>query len=163
MTSVSFFVPDAQAMDELGQRLARSARRRGVIYLQGELGTGKTTLVRGLLRGLGYQGKVKSPTYTLVEPYPLDRVSVYHLDLYRLGSPHELEWIGIRDLQTDDGLLLVEWPEQGEGALPPADLIIFVAYKDNGRELRLQAVTRGERLAAACLNHYLSLALASVK
>jgi tRNA threonylcarbamoyladenosine biosynthesis protein TsaE len=154
MTSVTFYVPDAQAMDELGQRLARSASRRGVIYLQGELGTGKTTLVRGLLRGLGYQGKVKSPTYTLVEPYPLDRLSVYHLDLYRLGSPAELEWIGIRDLQTDDGLLLIEWPEQGEGALPPADLIIFMAYRDNGRELRLQAVTaQGERLATACLNH----------
>jgi tRNA threonylcarbamoyladenosine biosynthesis protein TsaE len=154
MTSVTFFVPDARAMDELGQRLARSARRRGVIYLQGELGTGKTTLVRGLLRGLGYQGKVKSPTYTLVEPYPLDRLSVYHLDLYRLGSPAEIEGIGIRDLQTDDGLLLVEWPEQGGDALPPADLIIFITYKDQGRELRLQTVTaQGERLTAACLNH----------
>ncbi len=151
MTSLTTYVPDGQAMEELGQCLARSAKRPGVIYLQGELGTGKTTLVRGLLRGFGYHGKVKSPTYTLVEPYPLDGLTVYHLDLYRLGSPGELEWIGIRDLLADTTLLLVEWPEQGDGVLPPADLVISLTYKNKGRELRLRALTaQGELMAAAC-------------
>jgi tRNA threonylcarbamoyladenosine biosynthesis protein TsaE len=161
MTSLRRYVPDAQAMDELGQCLARSARRPGVIYLQGELGTGKTTLVRGLLRGFGYHGKVRSPTYTLIEPYALDGLSVYHLDLYRLGSPEELEWIGIRDLLTDAALLLVEWPEQGKGMLPPADLVLSLTYQNQGRELWLRALTtEGERLAAACLHRDPSLWLA---
>jgi tRNA threonylcarbamoyladenosine biosynthesis protein TsaE len=161
MTSLTRYVPDGQAMDDLGQCLARSAKRPGVIYLQGELGTGKTTLVRGLLRGFGYRGKVKSPTYTLVEPYPLDGLTVYHLDLYRLGSPEELEWIGIRDLLADAALLLVEWPEQGAGVLPPADLVISLSYKDTGRELRLRALTaQGELMAAACLRPDPSLPLA---
>jgi len=151
MISLSRYVPDGQAMEDLGQRLARSARRPGVIYLRGDLGTGKTTLVRGLLRGLGYHGKVKSPTYTLVEPYPIDGLTIYHLDLYRLGSPEELEWIGIRDLLGESALLLVEWPEQGDGMLPTADLVISLTYQGQGRELQLQALTAaGESMIAAC-------------
>lgn len=142
------YVPDARAMEELGRRLARSAARSGIIYLQGELGAGKTTLVRSLLRGLGYQGKVRSPTYTLVEPYPLDGLTVYHLDLYRLAEPEELEWLGIRDLLTGDDLLLVEWPERGRGVLPPADLEITIEYQRVGREVWLQPRTgRGELMA----------------
>jgi tRNA threonylcarbamoyladenosine biosynthesis protein TsaE len=138
-------------MEALGQCLSRSAKRPGVIYLRGELGTGKTTLVRGLLRGFGYHGKVKSPTYTLVEPYPIDGLTVYHLDLYRLGSPEELEWIGIRDLLGDSALLLVEWPEQGDGVLPSADLVISLAYQGQGRELQFQTLTAtGESMVAAC-------------
>jgi tRNA threonylcarbamoyladenosine biosynthesis protein TsaE len=152
MNVVTVYVPDGEAMEELGQRLARSARRPGVVYLQGELGTGKTTLVRGLLRGFGHSGKVRSPTYTLIEPYPLDGLTVYHLDLYRLASPDELEWLGIRDLLAGDALLLIEWPERGGGALPAADLLVGIEYRDPGREARLQAITaQGERLAAACL------------
>jgi tRNA threonylcarbamoyladenosine biosynthesis protein TsaE len=151
MTSLSRYVPDEQAMDELGQCLARSAKRPGVIYLQGELGTGKTTLVRGLLRGFGYHGKVKSPTYTLIESYPFDGLTVYHLDLYRLGSAGELEWIGIRDLLADAALLLVEWPEQGDGVLPSADLVISLGYQDTGRELRFRTLTaQGELMISAC-------------
>jgi tRNA threonylcarbamoyladenosine biosynthesis protein TsaE len=160
MKSVTYYVPDAAAMDALGQCLAQSARHPGVIYLQGELGTGKTTLVRGLLRGFGYHGKVKSPTYTLVEPYPIGGLTVYHLDLYRLGSPEELEWIGIRDLLAAVSLLLVEWPEQGVGMLPPADLVISLAYQDQGRELRFRALTtQGERMIAACSQEDPSLRL----
>jgi tRNA threonylcarbamoyladenosine biosynthesis protein TsaE len=151
MNSITRYVPDGQAMEDLGQRLAHSAKRPGVIYLRGDLGTGKTTLVRGLLRGFGFHGKVKSPTYTLVEPYPIDDLTVYHLDLYRLGSPEELEWIGIRDLLSESALLLVEWPEQGNGVLPAADLIISLTYLGQGRELRLQALTAaGESMVAAC-------------
>ena len=153
MTSSALYVPDGQAMEMLGQRLARSVKRPGVIYLQGDLGTGKTTLVRGLLRGLGYHGKVKSPTYTLVEPYPIDSLTVYHLDLYRLGSPEELEWIGIRDLLAENALLLVEWPAQGMGMLPPADLVISLTYQGEGRELRFLAQTAtGELMVSACLH-----------
>jgi tRNA threonylcarbamoyladenosine biosynthesis protein TsaE len=153
MRSFSRYVPDGQAMEALGQRLARSAKRSGVIYLQGDLGTGKTTLVRGLLRGFGYYGKVKSPTYTLVEPYPIDHLTIYHLDLYRLGSPEELEWIGIRDLLAEAALLLIEWPAQGEGMLPPADLVISLTYQGEGRELQFGALTaEGELMITACLD-----------
>jgi tRNA threonylcarbamoyladenosine biosynthesis protein TsaE len=137
-------------MEALGRRLAEATGEPGVIYLQGDLGTGKTTLVRSLMRGLGYHGKVKSPTYTLIEPYSLGGLTVYHLDLYRLASGEELEWIGLRDLSDGSGLLLIEWPEQGEGALPPPDLIISVDYRERGRQLDLQALSaRGRQWLAA--------------
>lgn len=142
-------VPDADAMEEIGRQLARTAGRPGVVYLEGELGTGKTTLVRSLLRGLGYAGKVKSPTYTLVEPYALANLTVYHLDLYRLADPEELEWLGIRDLDSGADLLLVEWPDHGAGLLPPADLVISIEYRGGGRLLRVQTPTpRGQSMAA---------------
>jgi len=147
---MKLFAADEAAMQDLGLRLAQAAGGPGVIYFQGDLGAGKTTLVRSLLRGLGYQGKVKSPTYTLIEPYPLGELTVYHLDLYRLASGEELEWIGIRDLMTGTELLLVEWPEQGQGALPPADLVIAIDYRDTGRQLDLRATSeRGRRWLAA--------------
>jgi tRNA threonylcarbamoyladenosine biosynthesis protein TsaE len=161
MITLARYVPDGQAMEDLGQCLSRSSKRPGVIYLRGDLGTGKTTLVRGLLRGFGYHGKVKSPTYTLVEPYPIDGLTIYHLDLYRLGSPEELEWIGIRDLLGESALLLVEWPEQGDGVLPAADLVISLAYRGQGRDLRFQALTAaGKLMVAACLQQDPSLLLA---
>lgn len=142
-------VPDAEAMEEIGRLLARTAGRPGVVYLEGELGTGKTTLVRSLLRGLGYSGKVKSPTYTLVEPYALANLTVYHLDLYRLADPEELEWLGIRDLDNRVDLLLVEWPDHGAGLLPPADLVISIEHQGSGRLLRVQTPTpRGQSMAA---------------
>ncbi len=137
-------------MQDLGLRLAQVACEPGVIYIQGDLGAGKTTLVRSLLRGLGFQGKVKSPTYTLIEPYPLGGFTVYHLDLYRLASGEELEWIGIRDLMAGNELLLVEWPEQGKGALPPPDLVVVIDYRDTGRQLDLRAASaRGRQWLAA--------------
>ncbi|MDH3561278.1 MAG: tRNA (adenosine(37)-N6)-threonylcarbamoyltransferase complex ATPase subunit type 1 TsaE [Gammaproteobacteria bacterium] len=145
-----FFAADEAAMEEFGLRLAQATGGPGVIYLCGDLGTGKTTLVRNLLRGLGFRGKVKSPTYTLIEPYPLGELSVYHLDLYRLTSGEELEWIGIRDLMTGHELLLVEWPELGEGALPPPDLVIAIDHRGAGRQLDLRAASeRGRQWLAA--------------
>jgi tRNA threonylcarbamoyladenosine biosynthesis protein TsaE len=160
MIALARYVPDGQAMEDLGQRLARSARRPGVIFLRGDLGTGKTTLVRGLLRGFGYHGKVKSPTYTLVEPYPIDGLTIYHLDLYRLGSPEELEWIGIRDLLGESALLLVEWPEQGDGVLPSADLVISLTYQGQGRDLHFKTLTAaGELMVVASLRRDSSLLL----
>ena len=147
---MSLFVPDAESMEALGQQLSDPACWRGVVWLQGDLGAGKTTLVRSLLRGLGYPGRVKSPTYTLLEPYELDDRTVYHLDLYRLAAADELEWLGIRDLLTDTDLLLVEWPERGEGVLPGADLDIVIDHAEEGRRLSAHAMTeRGKRMLAS--------------
>ena len=146
---MKFELPDTESLQAAGRQLARSAGQPGVIYLEGELGTGKTTLVRSLLQALGYSGTVRSPTYTLVEPYTLDCLTVYHMDLYRLADPEELEWLGIRDLHPGADLLLVEWPDHGAGLLPPPDLVISLEYHGDGRLLRWQAVTpRGETLAA---------------
>jgi tRNA threonylcarbamoyladenosine biosynthesis protein TsaE len=131
---------DAQATESLGARLARVVTP-GILYLNGELGAGKTTLARGLLRGLGHTDKVRSPTYTLVEPYALESCRVYHLDLYRLADPEELEWLGLRDMLADAALLLVEWPERGSGCLPPADLTIDLGFSGDGREASLVAAT----------------------
>ena len=147
---MSLFVPDAGAMDALGIQLSDPASWRGVVWLQGDLGAGKTTLVRSLLRGLGYAGRVKSPTYTLLEPYELDDRMVYHLDLYRLAAPDELEWLGIRDLLTDNDLLLVEWPERGQGVLPEPDLDLVIDYAGEGRRLSARVPTeRGARMLAS--------------
>ena len=147
---MSLFVPDAGAMGALGIQLSDPASWRGVVWLQGDLGAGKTTLVRSLLRGLGYAGRVKSPTYTLLEPYELDDRMVYHLDLYRLAAPDELEWLGIRDLLTDNDLLLVEWPERGQGMLPEPDLDLVIDYAGEGRRLSARVTTeRGARMLAS--------------
>ena len=122
-----------QATEQLGARLAERTRAGSVLYLRGDLGTGKTTLVRGFLRGLGYSGTVKSPSYTLLEPYELTDRLVLHCDLYRLTDAGELEFLGLRDFLDAQTTLLVEWPERARALLPPADLEISLAYSDTGR------------------------------
>ncbi len=127
---------DAAATEQLGAQLAASVTP-AVVYLIGDLGAGKTTLVRGLVHALGYTGKVRSPTYTLVEPYECERCPVFHLDLYRLADAEELEWLGLRDMLEQPALLLIEWPERGTGVLPAADLTVYMDYAGSGREARL--------------------------
>jgi len=117
------------------------------VFLHGDLGAGKTTLVRGFLRAAGCSGPVKSPTYTLIESYSSQRGSFYHLDLYRLSDAEELEWIGARDLFDDEQVCLIEWPEQGAGFLPAPDLHVYLQVEAGGRRVRLEAVSaRGEQL-----------------
>jgi tRNA threonylcarbamoyladenosine biosynthesis protein TsaE len=129
----------------LGAELSRAIDAPCIMFLQGDLGAGKTTLVRGFLRERGYIGPVRSPTYTLVEPYPLAHETVYHLDLYRLANGEELEYLGLRDMLGSGSILLIEWPEQGEGWLPQADLELHIQHEPDGRNILLRANTeRGE-------------------
>jgi tRNA threonylcarbamoyladenosine biosynthesis protein TsaE len=129
------YVADPAAMAELGAELARLLKPPHVVTLSGPLGAGKTELVRACLRGLGHGGAVRSPTYTLVETYPLAGCTVHHLDLYRLGDPEELELIGVRDLATADAVWLIEWPDRGGDRLPEADWALEIAYADVGRRV----------------------------
>lgn len=125
-------------MMAFGGKLAEDFPNGGIIRLIGDLGAGKTTLVRGLLRHLGFEGIVKSPTYTLVEPYELKDRKIYHFDLYRLGDPEELEYMGGRDYWESDALCLIEWPDQAKGYLPEADLTVNIDYLESGRNITLQ-------------------------
>jgi tRNA threonylcarbamoyladenosine biosynthesis protein TsaE len=145
------------ATESLGLALARSlpdALRRGaaaggaavggagaVLYLQGELGAGKTTCVRSMLRALGVTGLVRSPTYTLVETYILADLTCVHVDLYRLRAATEIDELGLRDMAGPGCLLLVEWPERGGAALPPADVELVLQYAGDARAARLHAKT----------------------
>ena len=132
---------DAPAMEALGGKLASFCVPGSKLFLQGELGAGKTTLIRGFLNGLGYQGIVKSPTYTLVEPYQINDLEIFHFDLYRLKNPEELESLGIRDYFSGEGICLVEWPEKGEAFLGQPDVFIQINYQDEQRNVYLDAKT----------------------
>ncbi len=132
---------DAPAMEALGQKLASLCHPGCKLFLQGELGIGKTTLVRGFLRGLGYEGIVKSPTYTLVEAYQLDDLEIFHFDLYRVNDPEELESIGIRDYFSGSGICLLEWPAKGATLLGSPDVFIQIQYQDDQRKVSLEAKT----------------------
>lgn len=139
MTNATRELPlaDADATETLGAALAPVLRSGGLVTLSGELGAGKTTLVRALLRRLGHAGAVRSPTYAIVEPYRIDDLEVFHLDLYRIAEAEELDYLGLRDWLLPHNLVLVEWPERGAGALPQPDLHVELAHDGESRRARL--------------------------
>ena len=134
----SIILQDEAETMELGAAIATLLPTGGVVRLHGDLGTGKTTMVRGLLRSLGFTGTVKSPTYTLVEPYHVDNRDIYHFDLYRLGDPEELEYMGIRDYIRQDALCMIEWPEKGSGFIPDGDINITLTYENQARRAEIK-------------------------
>jgi tRNA threonylcarbamoyladenosine biosynthesis protein TsaE len=141
-------LPSQEALEQFAAQLAEHATADLVVYLRGELGAGKTTFARGFLRGLGYVGVVKSPTYTLVEPYNLDAgLMCYHFDLYRLADPEELEFTGARDYFNASSICLIEWPEKAAGFLHEADIDCTLEHHPQGRKITLTACSaKGEHL-----------------
>lgn len=137
----TFNLTDETATLDLGKKLAQVCTCPCIIFLEGELGAGKTTLVRGFLRGFGYEGVVKSPTYTFVEPYELKQCWIFHFDLYRLQTVRELEPIGIQDYFSPNAICLLEWPERATGLLPKADLLCTIAVATVGRHIKIKALT----------------------
>lgn len=134
-------LPDESATLALGAQMAQALAPGLVIYLCGNLGAGKTTLTRGVLRGLGYEGKVKSPTYTLVELYAISRLKLYHFDLYRFADPREWEEAGFREYFNADSICLVEWPEKAGKWLPRPDVRVTLSLAGEGRTAEIEAET----------------------
>ncbi len=160
MANTHLYLKDEAAMLQFGRQIAQATfagggvapadvtagqgmpSSGGVLHLHGDLGAGKTTLTRGILRGYGYQGAVKSPTYTLVEPYEFDLCKLYHFDLYRLDNPAEVEYLGVEDYFSPANLCIVEWAERGLGVIPPADLTVDIEIEGTGRKLSCQTNSR---------------------
>lgn len=137
--SLTLALPGEAATAALARRLAPSLAQGAVVYLRGELGAGKTTFARALLRALGVTGPVKSPTYTLLERYAVDGREAFHLDLYRIADADELQWLGLDELEVPTAIVLVEWPERGGRALPRADLEVALEHAGTGRSVTLRA------------------------
>ena len=129
------YLNNTEATEQFGASLYKVLPAKCVIFLQGDLGAGKTTLVRGFLRAAGFNGTVKSTTYNLVEEYAIAQQTVFHFDLYRLSSPEELEWIGINDYFAQQSICFIEWPDLGLGFLPEPDIIIALSQQEQGRVL----------------------------
>ena len=156
MADYQFYLSDEEATEAFGRALAsatqlappRTKSLGGRVYLSGDLGAGKTTLTRGVLRGYGHLGAVKSPTYTLVEPYEESEFNVYHFDLYRLADPEEVEFLGVFDYFDESNLCLIEWAERGVGFLPAPDIEITLSIQGVGRLIRWEPrSSHGERIA----------------
>lgn len=145
-TDFSIDLINSEETETLGERCANFLTAPMVIHLHGDLGAGKTTFVRALLRGLGVTGAIKSPTFTIVEPYTINDMMIYHFDLYRLTEPSELEYIGLRDYVGPESVCIFEWPEHGAGVIPEADLEIALSIALPGRKIKIQSVTeKGNR------------------
>lgn len=141
LNSYHTHLSDSDQTVNIGRDLALCMTQATTVFLHGDLGAGKTTFTRGFVQTLGHQGNVKSPTYTLVEPYEVADWQIYHFDLYRLADPEELEFMGIRDYFSDKSLCLIEWPQRGFGLLPEADIELWLTYVDNEREIKFEANT----------------------
>ena len=159
---MSIFLADENATTAFGQALAKYCPAGLNIYLFGDLGAGKTTLVRGMIQSFLAETKVKSPTYTLVEGYDVSAAennanglrNIYHFDLYRLGDPEELEFMGGRDYFSNDAVCLVEWPQRGKGWLTEADLEITIKYQEDGRVVELVSKSDKGKLLAQKLTKF---------
>jgi tRNA threonylcarbamoyladenosine biosynthesis protein TsaE len=146
------FLPSEDATLEFGARLAHSLQPGLVVYLSGDLGAGKTTLARGILRALGYTGRVKSPTFTLVEVYAFSTLYLYHFDFYRFDEPAELDDAGFREYFNANAVCVVEWPEKAAG-LPPPDMHIALHVTAGGRTVEIRADTEVGKLCMTRLQH----------
>jgi tRNA threonylcarbamoyladenosine biosynthesis protein TsaE len=155
MESHEWYLADVAAQEALAGKLARLCEPGTVIFIQGELGAGKTTFVRGFLQALGHQGVVKSPTYTLVEPYELSGMQIYHFDLYRLADAEDLEYAGGRDYFDGKSVCLVEWPERAAGFLPAPDLVCRLDYSGSGRQLCITAQSPSGSRMLRLISEYL--------
>jgi tRNA threonylcarbamoyladenosine biosynthesis protein TsaE len=131
-------LPNTEATEQFGAELYHSLPSKCLVFLHGDLGAGKTTLVRSYLRAAGYTGTVKSPTYNLVEEYTIAGHKIYHFDLYRLNDPEELEWIGIKDYFDQDSVCFIEWPDKGKGFLPEPDKVITLTVMEAGRAVEMR-------------------------
>lgn len=148
-------IENEAAMLELGAYLAALLPAHGSVHITGSLGAGKTTLCRGILRALGHKGAVKSPTFTLVEPYKINSQEIFHFDLYRLNDPDELEYIGLDDYFGHKKLCLIEWPEKAEGSLPAHDVEISIDVSGEKRNIGIYASSQsGETVCKELKNHY---------
>ena len=150
MQQFDIVLKTAEQTEAFAAKLAVTVAAPCFIALQGDLGAGKTTFARGFLHALGHKGTVKSPTYTILEPYQIGKITVHHFDLYRLADPEELELIGAHEMFSENCINLIEWPEQGEGWLPAMDLWLKIEYLGLGRRFVLSAISqRGERVLSA--------------
>ena len=155
MVSLNTFLPDEDATLALGAAIARALEPGLVLFLRGELGAGKTTLVRGVLRALGHRGPVKSPTYALVELYTVSRLDLHHFDFYRFQDPREWIDAGFRETFNGHNICLIEWPEKAAGLLPPADVDIVLESSGSGRSASLLASSpRGDHCLTRLAEHY---------
>jgi tRNA threonylcarbamoyladenosine biosynthesis protein TsaE len=143
MTVTVEFVADEAAMLAYGEALATRLAHDELVFLSGALGMGKTTLARGILRGLGHKGAVKSPTYTLIEPYDVHGIRIYHFDFYRIESPEELEYLGLDELLGEHAIKLVEWPERAHGWLPAPNRVIRIDRQRDGRIIEHEEFAAG--------------------
>ena len=132
------YLNSAEETEQFGAELFKTVPSKCLIFLYGDLGARKTTMVRGFLRAAGYKGVVKSPTYTLVEDYTIAGRKIFHFDLYRVVDPEELKWIGIRDYFDQDSVCFIEWPDKGKGFLPEPDIIITLKEQGLARSLNME-------------------------
>jgi len=147
---MQFILHSEKETEEFGAKLASILPKKAIICLEGHLGVGKTTLVRGFIKSLGYTGTVKSPTYNIVEEYEINHHTVLHFDLYRINDPEELQWIGIEDYFKEQAICFIEWPSLGEGYLESPDLILTLENHSQGRKIEIKKISETMKKRLEC-------------